>query len=50
MTTANALSFNMYSTLANFERDVHQIDTGTAYTDRKSGPEILHFLSLSNHM
>ena len=50
MTTVNALSFNMYSTLANFERDVHKVDIGTAYTDRKSGLEILHFLLLSNCM
>ena len=50
MTTVNALSFNMYSTLANFERDVHKVDIGTAFTDRKSGPEILNFLSLSNRM
>ena len=40
MTTANAVSFNMYSTLANCERDVHKVDIGTAYTDRESGPEI----------
>ena len=50
MTNVNALSFNMYSTLANFERDVHKVDIGTAYTDRKSGLEILHFLLLSNCM
>ena len=50
MITVNALSFNMYSTLANFECDVHKVDIGTAFTDRKSGPEILHFLSLSNRM
>ena len=50
MANVNALSFNMYSTLANFERDVHKVDIGTAYTDHKSGPEILHFLLLSNCM
>ena len=49
-TTVNALSFNMYSTLVNFESDVHKVDIGTAYTDCKSGPEILHFLSSSNRM
>ena len=46
----NALSFNMYFTLANFERDIHKVDIGIAYTDCKSGLEILHFLSLSNCM
>ena len=50
MTNVNALSFNMYSTLVNFEHDVHKVDIGTTYTDRKSGTEILRFLSLSNHM
>ena len=50
MTTVNALSFNMYSTLVNFEHDIHKVDIGTTYTDRKSGTEILRFLSLSNHM
>ena len=49
MTNVNALSFNMYSTMANFERDVHKVDIGAAYTDHKSGPEILHF-SLSNRI
>ena len=43
MTTVNALSFNMYSVLANFERDVHKVDIRTAYKDHKAGPEILHF-------
>ena len=43
MTTVNALSFNMYSTLANFERDVHKVDIGTAYTDRKSRPKFYTF-------
>ena len=33
MTTVNALSFNMHSTLANFERDAHNVDTGASYTD-----------------
>ena len=49
-TTVNARSFDMFSTLVNFERDVHKVDIDTAYTDRKSGPEILRFLSLSNRM
>ena len=43
MTTVNALSFNMHSTLANFERDVHKVDIGTAYTDRKSDPKFYTF-------
>ena len=50
MTTVNALSFNMYSTLVNFEHDLHKVDIGTTYTDRKTGMEILCFLSLSNQM
>ena len=50
MTTVNAMSFNMYSILPNFEQDVHKVDISTSYTDRKSGPRILHYLSLSNHM
>ena len=40
----------MYSTLANFVCDVHKADIGTAYTDHKSGLEILNFLLLSNCM
>ena len=43
MTTVNALNFIMYSILANSECDVHKVNIGTAYTDRKSGPEILYF-------
>ena len=31
MTIVNALSFNMYSTLANFERNVHKVDIGTLH-------------------
>ena len=50
MTNVNAVSFNMYATLANFERDVHKVGIGTLYVDCKSGPDILHFLSLSNCM
>ena len=38
----------MYSTLDNFEQDVHKVDIGTSHTDSKSGPEILHCLSLNN--
>ena len=50
MTTVNALNFNMYSKLANFERDLHKVDIGTSYTDHKPGPEILQYLSLSNRI
>ena len=50
MTTVNTLSFNMSSTFANFEQDVHKVDIDTSYTNRTSGPKILHYLSLSNCM
>ena len=50
MTNVNAVSFNMYATLANFEGDVHKVGIGTLYVDCKSGPDILHFLSLRNCM
>ena len=43
MTTVNALNFIMYSILANSECDVHKVNICTAYTDHKSGPEILYF-------
>ena len=50
LTNVNAVSFNMYVTLVNFECDVHKVGIGTLYADCKSGPDILHFLLLSNCM
>lgn len=50
MTTANALSFNMYEKMATFENKVHGVHMGTAYTNQKSAPKILKCFALRSRI